>query len=299
ADGSEHVVDFGLHPIRDPQGLVIYLYPTGVDITERKRSEAALVQAKAELEQANLNLERMVQKRTAQLREALNELEAYSYSIAHDMRAPLRGMQGFSKLLVEDYSSQLDRTAQEYLRRISNSADRMDRLIQDVLNYSKIVSGALQLVPIDVHPLLEDIIQTYSNLQLSEVKITLHEPLPPVMANLAALTQVFSNLLGNAVKFVAPGVTPRVHVKAEPRGEYVRFWFEDNGIGIEPEAQNRIFQLFQRLNRAELYEGTGLGLAIVRKAVEKMGGKLGLESEFGKGSRFWVELLRSTEAAGS
>src|SRR5205085_5690903 len=123
--------------------------------------------------------------------------------------------------------------------------------------------------------------------------IHIETPLPSVLANEAALTQVVSNLLGNAVKFVAPGTRPRIRVRADGENGFVRLWFEDNGIGIPKDAQPRLFQMFQRLNRADTYEGTGIGLAIVRKAVERMGGTLGVESEPDKGSRFWVKLRRA------
>jgi signal transduction histidine kinase len=191
---------------------------------------------------------------------------------------------------VDEYSHELKPEARHYLTRISNSAERLDRLIQDVLNYSRIVNGELALEPVDPGPLLEEIIDSYPHLQKAKGHIVIEKPLPAVMANRAALTQVISNLLGNAVKFVAPGVEPSVIVRAENSREKVRFWIEDNGIGIEPQAQKRIFQLFQRLHRPELYEGTGLGLAIVRKSAERMGGAVGVESEPGKGSRFWFEL---------
>lgn len=260
------------------------------DITERKQAQEALQAAQEELRRQNESLEEVVSERTAKLREALAELEGYSYSIAHDMRAPLRGMQGFAKLLVEDYAHELSPEARQYLGRITNSAERLDRLIQDVLNYSRIVSGELQLERVEPASLLEDIIESYPHLQKAKRNITIEKPLLAVMANRAALTQVFSNLLGNAIKFVAQEVEPRVVVRSESLGSKVRFWVEDNGIGIEPNARKRIFQLFQRLHRPELYEGTGLGLAIVRKSAERMGGAVGVESEAGVGSRFWIEL---------
>jgi PAS domain S-box-containing protein len=238
-------------------------------------------------------LENLVAERTAKLREAVNELEAFSYSIAHDMRAPLRSMQGFSRILSEDYAAKLDATGQDYLRRIMASAARMDRLIVDVLNYSKVVRGELNLQPVNVEKLIDDVLASYPAMHSSNADIRIEAPLPAVLANEAALTQVISNLLGNAVKFVEPGVRPSVRVHAESNDGNVRLWFEDNGIGIPTESQPRLFQMFQRLNRPELYEGTGIGLAIVRKAVERMGGTLGVESEPNKGSRFWVQLRRA------
>jgi signal transduction histidine kinase len=224
------------------------------------------------------------------LSETIAELEAFSYSIAHDMRAPLRAMRGFAAVLAEDHAAQLDDTAQKYLERISAAAGRMDGLIVDILNYSKVVRGHLELRAMDVARLITDVVTSYPALQREQADIAIEGTLPPVMANEAALTQIISNILSNAVKFVAPEVRPQVHIYAETTGEFVRIWFEDNGIGIPAESRERIFEIFTRLNRPELYEGTGIGLAIVRKAVERMGGRVGVESEEGKGSRFWVEL---------
>jgi PAS domain S-box-containing protein len=280
------------------------------DITERKRVEQ--------------RLEKLVAERTARLTETVGELEAFSYTIAHDMRAPLRAMQSFATILTLDYMEKLDDNGKQLLARIGLSASRLDHLIQDVLNYSKIVGSDLRLEPLDPQSLLEEIIHSYPNLQPSAADITISGPLPPLLGNRAALTQVFSNLLGNAVKFVPPGVRPRVVIRAEserpgiavsepsittslvhpssaptlhhsttPIGASVRLWFEDNGIGIGRDAQKRLFQMFQRVHHPGLYDGTGMGLAIVRKAVERMGGRVGVESEPGKGSRFWLELKQA------
>ena len=258
-----------------------YVVVVIVDITERKQMQRTLEAAVAE--------------RTAKLRETVQELEGFSYSIAHDMRAPLRAMQNFAQIFIEDYGETVPKEGQSYLERIRRSARRLDELIHDVLDYSKVVRGEIPLMPVNTQELLEQILESYPNLQRPDVKIELHKPLPVVQANPAALTQVFSNLLGNAVKFTKPKESPCVRVWAEPMNSdsAVRLWFEDNGIGIDKESQQRIFQMFQRLNRPELYEGTGIGLAIVKKAVERMGGKVGVESERGKGSRFWVELKRA------
>jgi signal transduction histidine kinase len=173
------------------------------------------------------------------------------------------------------------------------SAARLDLLITDVLNYSRIVRQDLKIEPVDVENLLLEIIHSYPNLQPPKADIHICASLPALWGNAAALTQVFSNLLGNAVKFVPVGTLPRVEIRVEREKEWVRLWFEDNGIGIEKNAQERIFHMFQRLNRQDLYEGTGIGLAIVRKAMERMGGRVGVESEPGKGSRFWIELKRA------
>jgi PAS domain S-box-containing protein len=287
---------------------VLYVVFVIVDITERKKMQETL--------------EQTVQERTAKLRETIHELEAFSYSIAHDMRAPLRAMQGFSKILEEEQGPKLDDKGRDYLRRIGLSASRLDALIRDVLSYSRIVRSELPLEPIRTDEFLRHIIDSYPDLHSHSSEIHLQVPMPTILANPAALTQVASNLLDNAVKFARPGIKPDVHVRAElltkplhPAAEdappatavkdhtappnspphdanerVVRLWFEDNGIGFREELHDRIFLMFQRLNPVQDYEGTGIGLTIVRKAVERMGGTIGLESHPGKGSRFWIEL---------
>ncbi len=277
-------------PDRDAAGRVIGWIASIVDITEQMRAEEALRQSEALLRQLNEQLEQRVEERTAQLQATISDLEALSYTIAHDMRAPLRAMQAFSTILADDYATALDDTAKGYLGRIAASARRLDRLIQDVLDYSRLARTDIGLEPVNAQQLFDEIIASYPNLQENGARITSDGALPTVWANTAALTQVFANLLGNAVKFVEPGVPPDVHVRAEHRGDRVRFWFEDNGVGIESSEMERIFQVFQTAHPAGRYDGTGVGLAIVRKAVEQMGGRVGVESEPGAGSRFWVDL---------
>ena len=153
----------------------------------------------------------------------------------------------------------------------------------------------LKLIPVDVEKLLREMFETYSDFQEPKAAVTIEGKLPTVIGNEAALTQCFSNLLDNAVKFVAPGTKPRVQISAERNGERVRFWITDNGIGIDPKYSTVLFGMFQRLNTA--YEGTGIGLTIVRKAAERMGGAVGLESELGKGSRFWLDLKLANNTA--
>lgn len=228
-----------------------------------------------------------------QLRETVQELEAFSYSIAHDMRAPLRSMQGFAEILGAEHAQQLDEQGREFLQRIATAANRMDSLILDILNYSKVGHGELALRPVDAGRLIHEIVSTYPTLRPERAEIVVENSLPAVMANEAALTQVVSNLLGNAVKFVPPGVRPRVIVRSELESGCVRLWFEDNGIGIPERLHPRLFKIFSRLQRREDYDGTGIGLAIVRKATERMNGTVGVESSEGAGSRFWVKLHRA------
>lgn len=253
------------------------------EISERKQVEEALQEAN-----------RLKTQRTAELHEMVQELEAFSYSIAHDMRAPLRAMQGFSEILRAEHASQLDPEGTEYLRRIGSAANRLDRLIQDVLSYTKILRAPAPMQPLDLDRLARDIIATYPDWHPPRAQVVIEGTLPVVIGNEAFLTQCLSNLVGNAVKFHAPGTPPVVRIRAEPIDDEVRVWVEDNGIGIEAKNHGRIFGLFEQVNAPGQFEGTGVGLTIVRKAVERMNGRYGFESSLGEGSKFWVQLKTTT-----
>ncbi len=265
------------------------------NITARKRAEQALREAQAKLAAHAEELEKTVARRTTKLHDTIGELEQFSYAITHDMRAPLRAMQGFADLIEEECAGCVRNTAQQYFRRIRAASTRMDQLIQDSLNYSKAVRDEIPTEPVDLGELLAGLLETYPNLQPEKADIQLAGELPTVLGSAAALTQCFSNLLGNAVKFVTLGVHPRVRVWAEVDGAasaMVRIWIQDNGIGVPKNQHQRIFGMFQRATKD--YEGTGVGLAIVQKVVQRMGGQVGVESEEGKGSRFWLLLRRAT-----
>jgi signal transduction histidine kinase len=258
-------------------------------VVERARSERALIQARDELEQHVL-------ERTAKLQAALSELEAYSYSISHDLRAPLRAMQTYAGILMEECGNRIGGEGQEYLRRIMASSERMDRLIRDVLVFNRAASAEAVLESVELAPLITAIIETYPALTAMSPEIEVVAPLGSVQANPAALTQCLANLLGNAIKFVAPDVSPKVRIWAERKDEWVRLFIRDNGVGIPRELQAKIFDVFYQGKPAPDNTGTGIGLAIVRKTAERMGGRVGLESEVGKGSTFWIELKHSAHA---
>lgn len=268
-----------------------------------------------QLQHYTTELEQQVAERTKKLEESNTELEAFSYSVSHDLRAPLRTMQGFTQALLEDYGDKLNSIGQEYAHYIIESALQMDTLISDLLAYSRLSREEIRIQPIDLSRTISDALsQLDAQLQERQTVVTVENPLPQVMAHRTTLVQVLTNLLGNALKFVEPDVQPqvRVWVQEMPRGgqgeisstdieataslssnspeEWVRLWIEDNGIGIAPEYQERIFRVFERLHGIETYPGTGIGLAIVRKGMERMGGRVGVESQPGRGSRFWIEL---------
>lgn len=248
-----------------------------------------------QLQRAKSGLEDLVAQRTARLTETITDLEAFSYSITHDMRAPLRSMQNFAMILDEELGGSLAPEHKNYLGRIMSSAARLDKLIRDVLAFSRVLQSELELEQIDADRLIREIVGSYPDFQPPKARIEIAGPIPMVLANEAALTQCISNLLGNAIKFVKPGTQPEIEIRAEKRDGRVRISFRDNGIGIAPEHRERIFHLFQRVDRK--VEGTGIGLSIVRKTVGRMGGEVSVSSEPGRGSVFTLE-LRCAEEAG-
>jgi PAS domain S-box-containing protein len=260
------------------------------DITERKQTEVTL-------QQLNTTLEARVWERTAQLEAANQDLEEFAYSISHDLRAPLRVIQGYVQILLEDIGNSLAPDDLERLQRIAANAEQLDILINELLIYSRLRGAQIDLEPVNLSMILTEVLtQLEPEIQERQVQIRLEEPLPIVQANRLVLAQVLTNLLSNAVKFVVDDVQPQVRIWAQPREQQTRLWIEDNGIGIASEQYQVIFNPFTRLHGEEEYPGTGIGLAIVRKGIERMGGQVGVESELGQGSRFWLELLTVLES---
>jgi signal transduction histidine kinase len=192
-------------------------------------------------------------------------------------------------LLLDPTESEADR--QDYLQRILSSVRRATSLIQDLLAYARLSQVEIALQPISLSLLIPEILsQLELTLQQRQAEVQIEQPLADVMGNRFILMQVITNLLTNAIKFVAPNVRPQVRIWTEARNSEVRLWVGDNGIGIAPEFQQRIFNVFERLHTTEAYPGTGVGLAIVRRGVDRLGGKVGVESQPGQGSRFWIAL---------
>lgn len=259
-----------------------------IQLTKRQR-------AAAEIQQLNATLEQKVSDRTAQLQEINRELEAFAYSVSHDLRAPLRTIRGFARALQEDYGDRLDNLGKEYLESITADAAQMDRLIAELLAYSQLTRTKITLQPVALMTTIASARkQLETDLQEKQAEITVTTPLPTVLAHSQTLTQAVANLLSNALKFIKPESRPQVEIKYQliqyHQQQWARLWIIDNGIGIAPSDRERIFRIFERLHGIETYPGTGIGLAIVRKSIERMGGCVGVESQLGQGSRFWIEL---------
>ena len=266
------------------------------DLIIRYRIERKNVEA--EVRRLNQGLERRVEERTEQLAQAVREMASFTHTIAHDLRAPLRAMSGFSQAMIDDYGTQMDPKCLEFARRVTASAWKMDALIRDLLSYGGLIHVDLKCVPVDLDTVLQTVIDGMApDIIQRDAVVRLERPLGHVLGCPAMLVQVIANLISNGIKFVTPGTTPLVLVRTERRDHSVRLWVEDNGIGIASEFLGRIFGIFERLHREEDYPGTGIGLAIVRKAVERMGGRSGVDSKPGQGSRFWVELPEAVPVA--
>jgi PAS domain S-box-containing protein len=263
------------------------------DISARKKAEDALIDSKHRQAQRNAELESLVILRTSELRLSNTQLETFVYSIAHDLRAPLRTMQGFSQLLLQDCAANLNRQSSDYANFINTAAQTMDFLLADLLAFSHISQQKIELVPVDLVTAVEEALSgCKQEIGERQAHVEIIPPWPTVLAHPSTLRQVLVNLFNNALKFVE-SKPPHLRILAEQRtGGIVRVWVEDNGIGISPEFQERIFQVFQRLHTTA-YAGTGIGLAIVQKGMERMGGRAGVVSALGEGSKFWIELSQA------
>ena len=263
-----------------PEEALLYIFAR--DITERRLAEDKI-----------RSLNEQLEKRVLELTETNRALETFTYSIAHDLRAPLRAMLGFARALLEDYGAKMDASGQEFANRIVISAKRMDDLIQDLLSYNRLSREEIKLGAVKLEAALEDVLkQCEPQVQEKEAEIRVETPLSDVWAHKDVVVQMLVDLVSNSLKFVATGVKPCVRIWTEERAAWVRLSIQDNGIGIASEHHQRIFRVFERLHSTEQYPGTGIGLANVSKAAERMGGRVGVESQPDQGSRFWVELPR-------
>lgn len=243
------------------------------------------------------SLNRELERRIKDLTEINKELEGFSYSISHDLRAPLRSIRSFSQFLREHSERGLDPEGQDYLQRIERAAKYMDLLLLDLLQYSRLSSVELEMVPVDLEAAVRDVLTSIEQeIQDRKAEISVRPPLGSVVGHPATVRQVFFNLISNSLKFVAPNQPPQIEIWAERGNGSLRIFIRDRGIGIPPQHHQKIFGLFQRLHSQDSYPGTGIGLALVRKGVERMGGHLGLESAAAQGSRFWFQLPATSES---
>ena len=272
-DGSEFPIEIMLSPLASADGILVTAAIR--DITTRKRAEAHLIQKLEELKRSN------------------EELGQFAYLASHDLQEPLRMVSSYTQLLSRRYKGRLDADADEFIAFAVDGASRMQRLIQDLLTFSRVGTKGKELSDCSSQRALEQaLVNLRGAIEDSGARVT-HDPLPDVHADEAQLVQLFQNLVGNAIKYQRPGV-PEVHVSAvRDGGPRWLFAVRDNGLGIDPQYFERIFGMFQRLHRREEFAGTGIGLAICRKIAERHGSAIAVESEPGKGSTFSFSLAES------
>ena len=269
-------------PVRDPKGHVLQWFATATDIDAQK-------QAENDARQLNAMLERRVEERTEQLVEANKELEAFSYSVSHDLRAPLRAVDGFSRILQEDYDDKLDDEGRRVLNVIRNSSQEMGRLIDDLLAFSRLGRTEMALAEVDMNALVRSVLDEMRRERGTLPEVDLR-PLPRARGNAALLRQVWVNLLSNAVKFSAKAERPHIEVGSYAEDSAQVYYVRDNGAGFDMTYYDKLFGVFQRLHRSDEYPGTGVGLAIVQRVVSKHGGKVWAQGAVGQGATFFFTL---------
>jgi len=276
-DGTRFWCSIVVTPIRDEDGRLVGYSKVTRDITDRKKLMDELRRHADELEVQIAERER-----------TNAELEAFSYSVSHDLRAPLRAIEGFANALQEDYGGKLDPAADEFLRQITMASTRMNRMVRDLLEYGRLGRVELPKESIPLASLVERLIR--ENFAGENVRVSGQRSLE-ALGHESTLSQMILNLISNGIKFRKQNVAPEVQVEiARAEDARVRISVIDNGIGIQPQHLARLFKVFERLHGVEEYPGTGIGLAIVKRGAERMGGRCGVESTPGRGSTFWVEL---------
>jgi PAS domain S-box-containing protein len=297
-DGTRIFVNGGLCALKTDDGLPLGFVKIIRDQTEKKRRldeiedlHAKLLDAHKRLEDYALGLETKVSQRTQMLNERNTELQDFCYSIAHDLRAPLRSIQAMSQVVIEDYGNALDATGKEYLGRIAKAGGQLDQLTVDLLEYTRFSREEITLTPISLEKVIEEVLANLGELVARKgAEVTVREPLHTAFGQHAYTVQIVGNFVSNSLKFVKPDQPPVIEIWTELKDQRIRLYVKDNGIGIPAEYQDKIFVLFERLNTHGEYEGTGAGLTIARKAAHRMKGEIGIASQPGQGSTFWLEL---------
>ncbi len=273
-------------PILDDNGKYKGAVHTTSDITEQKL-------AQDEIEKLNSELEKRVEERTQELQKANKELESFSYSVSHDLRTPLRSINGFSKVLIDEYSNKLDDEGKRLLNKIANNSVRMGKLIDDLLSFSRINRYGMKKQPVDMGKIVKSIIEDLStDSRLKKYKIKINQ-LTHVIGDYSMLQQVWTNLILNAIKYSSNVETPEIEIGCNKKENETEFYIFDNGVGFDNKYSDKLFVVFHRLHSESDYEGTGVGLAIVKQIITRHGGTIRAEAEINKGAKFYFTIPKS------
>lgn len=276
-DGEPIYVDFSLKPVKDDNGKTIFMIPEGRDITDHKKREVELERLVEEVDRSN------------------QELEQFAYVASHDLQEPLRKIASYCQLLKEECSQQLDDEQREYLDVAINGAKRLRLLVQDLLAFSRVTTRGKPLAPVNANACLQAALENLEMTVNETNAVVTSDSLPTVEADESQLTLLFQNLIANGIKYRSEKI-PEIHVGMSDRGNECEIFVLDNGIGIDPQFNERIFQIFQRLHNRRKYSGTGIGLAICKRIVERFGGNIWIESQPGEGSTFFFTLKKMAES---
>jgi signal transduction histidine kinase len=268
-----------------------------IAIRQSTREMFLIAERQAKLQSLNSEIEAQVKERTAELRTINQQMETFCYSMSHDLKAPLRGIHMCSQILAEDHGGELSGNGQDCVSRIQEAAARMNRLVNDLLEYSRVSTAKLVLGPVDLSSVTQEAIHLLAaEIQEQEASIDVKPDLGVVLGHEATLLQVMLNLLSNALKYRRPDVALMLHIRSECQSNRVRISVKDNGIGVAPQYHKKIFEIFERIPTHSSQASTGVGLAIVAKSIERLRGSVGIASKPGAGSVFWFELPKATLA---
>ncbi|SMO64757.1 sensor histidine kinase [Fodinibius sediminis] len=283
-DGEEFPVEVSLNHFENEEGRFVISYV--IDITQRKKAEHKLLKAHRELKQ-----------KAVELKHSNEELEQFAYVASHDLQEPLRMVASYTQLLARRYKDQLDEDASDFINYAVNGAQRMQELLNDLLQFSRVGSRAKRFKKVSSEAVIENVLQNLERyIEENDANIVTESPLPELSADKLQLVQLFQNLIQNAIKFKKEG-KPEVRIKASELEDYWQFSVADNGMGIDENYQKRIFVIFQRLHQREAYSGSGIGLAICKKIVERHGGEIWVDSEPGRGATFHFTIAKNLESA--
>jgi PAS domain S-box-containing protein len=280
-NGVEHVLQVHYIPQFNSTGAVDEIYVLVTDITEHQRT-------REEIKRLNLDLEERVRERTGQLEAANRELEAFSYSVSHDLRAPLRAVRGFTEMLLDHYTAQLDARGQDFLSRVRDASSKMNELVEDLLRLSRVTRGDLQDQDIDLSAIVEDIAADMKREEPREIEVVIAPGLQ-ARGDERLVRLVLDNLLRNAWKFT--GRNPKARIEfGQAHDAAAAFFVRDNGVGFDMAYAGRLFGVFQRLHSIDEFPGSGVGLAIVQRVVNRHGGRVWAEARPDEGATFYFTL---------